>query len=122
MSKKILLCQVNSNLRWAFQEYDRNGACAFELFKRANKLLRVIRYFWMRLDLPFISVWLSKEWMKRINDAETIIIQMSYLTMSLPKFINKRNPDTRVIAWYWDIVKKRTLPKDYSPVRTSWLS
>lgn len=112
MPKKIILCQVNSNLRWAFLEYERNGACALELFKRANKLLRIIRYFWMRLDLPFISIWLSKEWVAQIKDAETIIIQMSYLTMNLPKFINKRNPDARVIAWYWDIVKDRTQPKD----------
>ncbi|MBR6123425.1 hypothetical protein IKQ19_07515 [Candidatus Saccharibacteria bacterium] len=112
MSKKMLLCQVNSNLRWAFQEYENNGACALELFNKANKVLRTIRYFWMRFNLPFISIWLSKEWVERIKDAETIIIQMSYLTMNLPKFINKRNPDARVIAWYWDIVKERTQPKD----------
>lgn len=112
MSKKMLLCQVNSNLRWAFQEYERNGACALELFKKANELLRAIRYFWMRFNLPFISIWLSKEWVERIKDAETIIIQMSYLTMNLPMFINKRNPNARVIAWYWDIVKDRTQPKD----------
>lgn len=109
---KIMLCQVNSNLAWAFKEYKKNGAIAFDLFKKVNKFFRIIRFFWMRWNLPFSAIWLSKQWVKEISSADTIVLQMSYLTMNLPRFINKRNSKTRVVAWYWDIVKKNTLPQN----------
>lgn len=95
---------------WTFLEWKRNGIDAHIIFKRVNKLLRFLRRCWLKFRVPFYQVWFSKEWLQSVKNADCVIVQMTYLTMLLPQFVNRINPKARVIAWYWHNVGFETQP------------
>lgn len=105
----LILTQASPN-DWALREWMRNEIPSFIIFKDVNIVLRMIRRFWMKFSLPFMSIWLSKEWLETCRKSDVVIVHMSCLTMSLPRYINRVNPKAKVIAWYWNIVNESYVP------------
>lgn len=105
---------------WAYQEWKKNEIATFVIFKRVNKLLRGIRKYWIKWDLPCVFIWYSKLWKETVRQTDVVVVHMSYLTLTLPRYINKLNPKVRVIAWYWNIVDEYSLPKDIVGVCEKW--
>lgn len=107
--KYVLLTETNDD-DWAFGEWKKNGLETFIIFNRVCKFLRAIRRFGMKYDFPLKSVWYSKKWKKIVCEADVVVLHMSYLTLSLPKYINEINSNAKVIAWYWNIVNESYVP------------
>lgn len=111
MKKTLIIVQTSPN-DWAFNEWKNNDIPSYICFRNMNKVLRGIRRIWFQLHLPFSFIWLSPLWQIEIKNADMVIVHMSSLTMSLPKYINSLNPNAKVIAWYWNSVCKKTLPRN----------
>ena len=104
----FILVQTNST-DWALRAWRDNGIMAEIVYRPVNKLLRAIRRVWVRCRLPFQSVWYN-DWKNQVKKAEIVIVHISSLTMDVAAYINKLNPDCKVIAWYWNVVRKNTAP------------
>ena len=104
----FILVQTNST-DWALRAWRDNGIMAEIVYRPVNKLLRAIRRVWVRCHLPFQSVWYN-DWKNQVKKAEIVIVHISSLTMDVAAYINKLNPDCKVIAWYWNTVRKDTAP------------
>lgn len=106
---RVLLLVQTSPSDWAFNAWRDNGAEAQIVYMQAPKLLRVLRRVWVRARLPFQHIWYG-DWRQSVQGSDTVIINMSSLLLGLPSYINKMNPNCRVIAWYWNKVTKDTHP------------
>jgi len=96
---------------YAYLEWKRNNFNANIIMKPFPKLIRGIRRGWIYLNLPFENIWYDN-WKNEINNYNTILIHASSITMHLPKWIKSKNPNIKVILWYWNPVNKRTVPTD----------
>lgn len=105
----LFLIQTNKN-DFAYLEWEKNNINSEIIMKEFPKYIRAIRRLWFYLDLPFKSFWYSPNWKKNINNYKNFIIHASSITTKVPKYIKKKNPNARVILWYWNPVDKRTHP------------
>lgn len=105
---------------WALNEWSKSNLPSYVLFRNVNKFLRGIRRFWILHNIPFASIWYSSLVKKNIKSFDVVVLHMSSLTMNLPQYINKQNPNARIIAWYWNIVDKNTLPQNVSGKCEFW--
>ncbi len=94
---------------WAYEAWKENGYAVETIFKKKNKFFRGIRRLWTKYHLPFVQLWYG-DWKDRIKEADLIVFHVSYLTMDLAKYLNKINPNAKVIAWYWNAVNEKMLP------------
>lgn len=112
MASNVLLLTQSMIGNFAADEWRKYGIPVFLPFKEVNRFFRVLRRFWISKKLPFESVWYSGGWQTYLKKNDIVIVHMNYLTMNVIKFINKLNPNARVIAWYWNIVDEFTLPQN----------
>ena len=91
---------------WIFKEWKKNNIDVHIIFKRIPMILRACRRVWIMLGLPFQSIWYSKDWRKYVLNANTIILyNMSILVPTLPFYLNKLNPNAKVLVYYLTSVK-----------------
>ena len=62
---------------------------------------KAMRFLHMKLKLPFFSIWYSKEFRNFITK-DVIIIFDSVLTIQAANYIKRKNPNARVIYWFWN--------------------
>ncbi len=108
MNQILILYEGHQN-DWTINEWKRNGLNAVIQFKRMYKVLRAIRRFWIRKQLPMEQLW-YRNWNSEVRSADLIILHISSLNMHMASYLNKINPKARIIAWYWNIVEENTLP------------
>jgi hypothetical protein len=108
MRRVFILVQTTEN-DYVLQEWRNNGINGKIIYKKRNKILKVIRRIWIKWSIPFENIW-YQNWKDDVKDADLIIVHVSYLTLNVCKYINKINPNARVIAWYWNKVDKNTYP------------
>lgn len=104
------LIAINTSKNDPFlREWKNNGLDTAIIFKPVNKLLRGIRRIWITCNLPFQNVWYG-EIKNKVKNADVIVVHISSLTLAVCKYINKQNPNAKVIAWYWNRVYQNTKP------------
>ena len=108
----LLLIETNASNDIFSNDWKDNGYCFSSIFKKVSKPLRAIRRLWMKYNLPFSYLWLDK-WFNELDNYDSIILHMSYLTNYLPLVISKRYPKLKIIGWYWNTIDNRTLPIDF---------
>lgn len=108
MKDFFLLTETVEN-DYALLEWKKNGIPCEIIFKKVSKPLRAVRRLWVWAGIPFEHIWYRK-WKKRAESAKCVIIHMSYLTFNICQYINKINPDAKVIAWYWNPIDASYLP------------
>lgn len=100
----ILFLWLNTKEFHAMKAQER-GINVEQVFRNVPKILKAIRRVHIELDLPFISFWIS-EWKEKILDYDVVIIHASKLTPPVVRFIRKKEPNIRIIIWYWNPVDK----------------
>jgi hypothetical protein len=90
-------------------EWQNNGIPSNAIFKKTNKFFRAIRRIWVKCSLPLEYIWYA-DWKEAVKNADMIIVHMTYLTLNLCSYLNKINPEAKVIAWYWNKVDKNYQP------------
>lgn len=104
--KNVAILTERDPKDWIFKEWNENNIDAYVVFKKIPKFLRAWRRLWIALGIPFQSIWFSKEWQKEILKIDTIILyNMSILLPALPRYLNKLNPNAKVVVYYWNSVK-----------------
>jgi len=115
------------NARWALDRYMIRNVhvnsieieSIYKVYKRG--LGYIVAVLWMqKCRLPFQLVWYEK-WKKRIKNYDVVIINAANLSWQIIPYIKKKNPDIRLIVWYWDTVnEKEYLPEKYHLMCEVW--
>ena len=111
LQKETLILLEAPQEDWLIRAWRENGIVAETQFKRVSKLWRGIRRLWIKLHLPGEFIWYGN-FGKKVANMDIVVFHISGLNMNLPRYINRINPNAKVIAWYWNIVDKTTLPSD----------
>lgn len=112
MNKKqrtLILTQTDPENDFMFHTWVENGYLADILFKPQPKIVRALRRIWIRHRLPARGIWYGR-WKKQLSKYDTLIIHASSLTKDLPEWIHQKNPEIRIIYWYWNKVDRHTVP------------
>ena len=107
--KTLLLIEADPKADIFFNDWISRGYKADVLFKRKNKILRAIRRYWLKYNLPFSYLWYNK-WFNELSDYDAVIIHMSRLTRFMPFIIRRKYPKIRIICWYWNTVNSESVP------------
>lgn len=107
--KTVILLEATDD-DWVVREFRKNGFDVKILFRRVNKFFRGIRRLWILMNIPFKWIWYGK-WTKELGECDQVILFVSTLDLTVPKYINKIAPNVRVIGWYWNSVIEKTNPK-----------
>lgn len=124
IEKKYL---VLFNARWPLDRYMIKNvnldlievAAMYKVYKKDLKY--IMAALWMqKCKLPFQFVWYEK-WKKQIKSYDIVIINAQNLDWQILSYIKKKNPDARLIVWYWDTVsKEKYLPEKYRSICEVW--
>lgn len=101
---RFLLLTETTPDDWALDEWRKNHLSAFIIFRPVSLITRIVRKIWIKLNLPCQFLWYSSLWKNEVKKADIVVVHMSGLQTTLPKYINKLNPKAKVIAWYWNCV------------------
>lgn len=96
-------------------EAAKRGIEVAQVYKQLPTLIRAIRRIQIELNIPGIYSWIES-WKKKIKHYETVIIHASKITPPVVKFIRRKNPDVRIIVWYWNPVDKCVSLDQFSDV------
>jgi hypothetical protein len=101
---KILFLWLNENEFHAINAKKR-GVSVKQIYKKNIYFLRILRRLHIELKIPLVNLWFQS-WKKELNSYEVVIVHASKITPPVIKFINKKNPNIRIILWYWNPVDK----------------
>lgn len=122
MGKTLILM----NQRWEIDKYyiktiNRNNIDIFSIYK-VHKGIRwkMAALYMQKMKLPFQSIWYG-EWKKKIKQYDTVIIFNCHLNWNIIGYFKRKKPDIRIIAWYWDTLKKeQRIPDKYKMMCEIW--
>lgn len=83
----------------------RRGVDTARVYKNIPDILKIIRRIHIKINLFPISIWLES-WKRNLHKYDTIIIHASILTSIVVKYLNKKDPNLRIIVWYWNPISK----------------
>lgn len=120
-------CLVLLNGRWDIERYmienvnidDISVESIYKIYKRNLKY--IVAVLWLqKFNLPFQSLW-YENWKRKIKNYDEVILNTSNLNWKIASYIKKKNPNVRLIAWYWDTVGKRSyLVERYKSICEVW--
>lgn len=71
-------------------------------FKKMGKIRRYISIFFIqKLKVPFAFLWYG-DWKENLSKYNNVIIFDRNYNWNIINFIHKRNPQCRIIVWYWN--------------------
>lgn len=83
----------------------KRGVSVEQVYKQHPLFLRAIRRVHIELKLPYIKSWIGP-WKNNLTKYDLIIIHASTITPPVVKYIRKKEPNIRIIVWYWNPVDK----------------
>lgn len=95
------------------RQIKKQGYDVFKIYKNINLPMKVLRRLHLYTDLQLYKYWFNEEWVKKIDQFDTILLHASIIKVPVVKFINSNFPQKRVILWYWNPVDK-ILPLKYT--------
>ena len=86
-----------------------------------NKWVRYLSILHIqKIRFPGCSVWYNK-WKKNIIEFDNVIIFDRNYNWNIIKYIHKKNPDCRIIVWYWNPIGKiKRVPQMYRKYCEEW--
>lgn len=120
-------CLVLFNARWSIHRYmiekinmdHVKVAPMYKVYKRDIKYIAAVLWL-QKCKLPFQALWYG-DWKKEIYDYDMIIVNAANLNWQILSYIKKKNPRTRLIVWYWDIVNEENqLDEKYKSICEIW--
>lgn len=102
--EKILFLWLNEKEFHAVNAKKRSVA-VFQTYKKLNVLNKILRRIQISVGLNKIEILLNN-WKNQLHKYETVIIHASKLTPPVVRFIRKKEPNIRIIVWYWNPVDK----------------
>jgi len=82
------------------------GYAIMDFHKKISPFAKIIRRLYGHLGFLPYSIWISDELKNKIKLYECFIIFASRNKIPIIRYINKKNPNARIILWYWNPVKK----------------
>lgn len=92
------------------------------LYKYNKGIMWKITVIWLqKLHLPFQHLWYGK-WKKDLNKYDAVIVFDRNLNWNIISYIKKKGKKgVRVIAWYWNMIKKGgMIPEKYRRLCEVW--
>lgn len=92
----------------------RAGIAYQDALTHVSTPLRAVR----RLTLPRsqrVAEWWYRKAAPAIREADLVIINALSLTMRMPAYVKRINPNCRCVLWYWNTVTPQTDPSQVDP-------
>lgn len=106
MKKNVVIIKQNQDL--ISTGIREKGYTVFPAYKNVPYFLTLLRRIWFKLGLPGSSVWFNG---RLVNlETETIVIYESMIHPLFLKWIRKKNSNTRIIFFYFNIVRTSIHP------------
>lgn len=109
---KILFLWLDSS-HFMAQEIQKYDVIVSSIYKKINSVSKVFRRSHQYLDLPRYDIW-YESWFDQLDKFEIVIIPATIITIPVVKDIRKKNPNLRIIVWYWNPVEKSVNPNSFS--------
>lgn len=73
-----------------------------------------------KLNLPLQQIW-YENWREKVREYDNAIVFNRNLNWNIIEFLKKKNPNIRVIVWYWDTLKReQEIPAKYHKMCEIW--
>lgn len=92
-----------------YYKIKERGIVTKELYKSVPFFIRIIRRFYLKLNIPFANIWYN-DWKKDINKYDLIILFDSVLDIKVIDYIRNKIKEKRFIFWYWNPVENSINP------------
>lgn len=112
IKNKTLFLWLNES-EFHAKQASKRGVETKKIFKNTPSFLKLIRRFFLKLPYISIGFWLNQAWVKQLEKFETVIIHASLLTPKVVRFIANKNPQIRIIVWYWNPIVKSVAIKKF---------
>lgn len=121
--KKILILKSGRDdfEKYYIEHMQNKFVVTAQIYNNYSGMKGTITWLWAEIfRLPLLSIWYGG-WKNNLDKYHTIIVFDNNLNWSIISFIKKRNPNARIIAWYWNIVnKKNSMPYKYGLSCEQW--
>lgn len=122
--KKILILKSD---RGDFEKYyiehmQAENIKTVSIHRYNDGIMWKLTWLWREIfKLPCSHIWFGN-WKRELSDYDEIIVFDNNLNWNILKYINKKNPKARIIAWYWNFIKKKKqlVPKKYRRICEIW--
>lgn len=106
MKKKVVLIKQTQDL--IYEGIKSKGYTIYPAYREISYLMTFLRRFFLKAGLPFCCIWFNHN--LRNLDADTIIIYESMIHPIFLKWIRKNNPSSRIIFFYFNIIRTTIHP------------
>lgn len=98
-----------------FSEQHKKYVDVLDPFFKIPKILKIIRILWFRFKLPYFSIWLKSDLNNLIKGYDLVIVAATPFNVRILTEISANtSPQTKLILWYWNPIKKVCQPEDIS--------
>ena len=108
--EKCLFLWLSERAFGAIKATER-GYSIDRIYKEISGRMIVIRNILLKISC--VSPWLCS-WKKKIKSYETVIMNASAITVPVARYILRKKPDMRIIAWYRNPVVKSINPDEFT--------
>lgn len=108
MNKLLLLIDSNKN---NFFPHQYKNFVVEEIYKSNSFVSRLFRKFIFFLHIP--CGYFFKSWFKSLHEFNTVLIFDTGNAKYITEILRKKNPDLRIIVWYWNSVSKTVNPSQF---------
>jgi len=120
MSKEVLIIKSDiDDFEMYYLEGMKNRSVdVVSVYTARRTLPRLIQNVHLRIIRLGASMWYAP-WKQSLKQYKTIIVFDRITSFDILKYIHKKNPDCRLIFWYWNTVKK-LVPDNYRKFCEIW--
>lgn len=121
MKTLILKSDRGSFEKFYLRHMKKEYVDARPFFKKMGEGMRYFSLIHIQLlKLPFQSIWYGG-WKDELNDYDRVIVFDRNYNWDILKYIHKKNPNCRIIVWYWNpLSKSERIPEKYRKFCEEW--
>lgn len=118
----ILKSGCNDFENYYIEHMQREHIKTYAIYDTEKGIRWKIIWLWKEIfNLPFSHIWYG-EWKKTIQNYDVVIVFDNNLNWNILEYIKKKNPNAKIIAWYWNVITKEkwNIPNKYRAICDVW--
>lgn len=117
MTKNNLLFIYLQEDNFFLKQIEKKGYHMTRDYRKLNLIGRGFRRFLIKNKKKVPTNFFDKNWVKKVHEYNTFFVFDSLNSYEIIRFINKHNPQARVILYYWNPVSKSVKPDFFNDLK-----